>query len=331
MRKILLLISFLCLPSAYALDRESAVNYAAKGDYKKAYQLWQAEADKGDAVSQFYLGVVYEKGNGVAQDYPQALYWYIKAADQNVARAHYNLGNMFFNGRGMTVDYKEAVRRYKLAADLDYGPAQLNLGYMHEQGLTNKKNPKQAFQWYLKAANNGLEKAQIKVAKYYQQGNSVTEDKEKAIYWFKKALAQNEDSVTQYDLAMLYLAEKKTRQAGVQMLRETAEGGERLAQYQLGYLYGQGVSLKQDYEQATFWYKRAAKQQVPEAQFVLCLSYSLGKGVPVDVVLAHVWCEAAAENNVEAAEDALEAIKESMTLKQLQAAANVAPLLLPKR
>jgi len=60
------------------------------------------------------------------------------------------------------------------------------------------------------------------------------------------------------------------------------------------------------------------------------LSYSLGRGLPVDVVLAHVWCEAATKNKAEGAEEALKTIRESMSSEQLQAAAKIAPILNPE-
>ena len=319
-----------------AIDAETGAHHAAKGDYKTAYNIWKVFAEEGDAKSQFYLGVSYEnglgeKGSGVEKDYPQALFWYIKAGEQGIARAHYNIGNMFFNGRGMSVDYKEASRRFKLAADQDYPPAQYNYAYGLEQGLGGEKDPNAAFEWYLKAAENGLAKAQIKVAKSYETGLlGVTKDKAKAVEWYEKASIQKETPEARYHLAMLYIDDETKRQKGIQLLREAAEDGERLAQYQLGYLYGQGKKAKQDYEQAVFWYKRAAKQQVPDAQYLLCLSYSLGRGVPVDVVIAHVWCEAAARNKAEGAEEALNTIRGSMSTEQLKAAAKVAPLLDPE-
>jgi hypothetical protein len=49
----------------------------------------QAKAEKGDAEAQFYLGVMYENGNGVLKDYTEAVKWYRKAADQGAAAAQH--------------------------------------------------------------------------------------------------------------------------------------------------------------------------------------------------------------------------------------------------
>ncbi len=309
MQKTFFLIVVLLSVPALAIDAETGAQYAAKGDYATAYNIWKVFAEEGDPLSQFYLGVLYEKGSGVEKDYPQALFWYIKSAEQGVAKASYNIGNMFFNGRGVSRDYKEAERRFRLAAELNYPPAQYNLAYTLDKSLNGEKNPTEVFNWYLKAAKNGVQKAKSKVGKMYEVGIGAAQDKEKAIYWYEKVVSK--DPEIRIRLAKLYLDDQNRVEEGIRLLRSSAENGDKLAQYQLGYLYGQGEKVKQDYEQATFWYKRAAKQQVPEAQYLLCLSYSLGKGVPVDMAVAQAWCEAAVINKAEGAEEALKEIKES--------------------
>ncbi len=321
------LICSLLITPVLAIDAETGARHAAKGDYKTAYNIWKVFAEEGDAMSQFYLGILYEKGNGVDQQYPQALFWYIKAANQGVAKAQHNIGNIFFEGRGVSQDYKEAKRRFKLAAELNYSPAQYNLAYILEKGLGGEEKPKEAFEWYLKAAKNGLLKAQVKVGKLFEQGRVIAKDREQAIYWYEEIA--HDDSEARNSLAKLYLEEEETIENGLSLLRAGAENGDRLSQYNLGYVYGQGEKVKQDYELAVFWYKRAARQQVADAQYLLCLSYSLGRGVPIDVVIAHVWCEAAVKNGVDGAEEVLTTIRESMSAKQRSAAVKLAPMLNP--
>ncbi len=329
MHRVLFFVGCLLTLQTLAFDAEIGAFHAAKGDFKTAYNIWRVSAEGGDAMSQYYLGVLYERGNGIEQSYSKALFWYLKAANQGIARAHYNIGNMFFQGKGMSVDYGEAARRFRLAADLGYAPAQYNLAYIFERGLNGHKDMKKAFTWYLKAAENGLAEAMLQVAAFYENGQGIRQDKSRAIYWYGKVA--NKDNKAKVHLARLNLEDPATRKQGLQLLREAAEDGDPLAQFELGYQYGQGKHVRQDYEQAVFWYKRAAKQQVPDAQYLLCLSYSLGKGVPVDIILAHVWCEAAAKNGAEGAAEALRTIRESMTVSQRKAARKVAPVLNPQR
>jgi hypothetical protein len=335
MRLYIPLIFFLLTTPVLGIDAETG-NEAAKeatrdGKYDPAYKKWKAQAKDGDARSQYSLGVLNEKGpgikQGIEQDYAQAQYWYMKAADQGMVKAQYNLANMFLAGRGMKVDHGEALRRFRLAAAKGYPPAQYNLAYMLEVGQGEDQDIAQAFHWYQKAANKGLPEAQFKLAKFYASGHGTTKDKEKAVYWYEKLVAAKAQPDARYDLAMLWLTAEETQEKGLTLLRKVAEEGHSLAQYQLGYVYGLGKGVIQDYEQATFWYYRAARQQISEAQYLLCLSYSLGKGVPVDVLRAHVWCEAASNNRVAGAQEALQSIKEAMSTEQLEEAKELALIL----
>ena len=60
-------------------------------------------AEQGNAVAQFNLGVMYEKGEGVPKDYKQAAYWYSKAAEQGNAEAQTILGIMYGEGEGVNL------------------------------------------------------------------------------------------------------------------------------------------------------------------------------------------------------------------------------------
>jgi TPR repeat protein len=75
------------------------------GDYKTAVQLFRPLAERGDAVAQTALGVMYHDGIGVPQDYPQAARWWRKAANQGNAKAQVLLGGLYFKGHGVPQDY----------------------------------------------------------------------------------------------------------------------------------------------------------------------------------------------------------------------------------
>jgi TPR repeat protein len=77
----------------------------------------RTRAEQGDAAAQFNLGVMYAKGQGVAQDYAEAATWYRKAAEQGYAPAQCKLGTMYSQGHGVTQDYAEAMKWYRKAAE----------------------------------------------------------------------------------------------------------------------------------------------------------------------------------------------------------------------
>ena len=57
--------------------------------------------------------------------------------------------------------------------------------------------------------------------------------------------------------------------------------------------FGNGV--KQDYSEAVRWYRKAVKQDNPDAQCMLGVCYELGNGVNQDFVEADKWYHLAAE------------------------------------
>ena len=84
-------------------------------DDKDAARWFRLAEDHGNADAQANLGMMYEEGDGVAQDYKEALRWYRLAADNGNPDAQTRLGFMHWRGRGVPQDYKEAVRWFRLS------------------------------------------------------------------------------------------------------------------------------------------------------------------------------------------------------------------------
>jgi len=87
-----------------------------RGDYRAAVKELRDLAEHGEARAQYDLALLYDKGQGVAQDDKQALHWYRKAAEQGEARAQYNVGLMYAKGQGVQQDDVEAYLWIGLAA-----------------------------------------------------------------------------------------------------------------------------------------------------------------------------------------------------------------------
>ncbi len=87
-----------------------------RGDYPTALRELRPLARQGDANAQLFVGLMYDKGQGVPQDYAEAAKWYRKAAEQGYAAAQYNLGIMYYKGRGVPQDYVRAHMWINLAA-----------------------------------------------------------------------------------------------------------------------------------------------------------------------------------------------------------------------
>jgi len=91
------------------------------------------------------------------------------------------------------------------------------------------------------------------------------------------------------------------------------------------YFYGRGVP--RDYIAAEHWYRKAAEQESPYAQYDLGCMYYMGRGVLQDFVLAHMWLNLAAAHSSARQEDFArmrEAVAANMTAEQIAEAQRLA-------
>ena len=73
-------------------------------------------ADQGNADGEYYLGLVYAKGQGVTQDHAEANKWFLKSAAQGNLDAQSILGFNYASGRGVSQSLVEALKWSILAA-----------------------------------------------------------------------------------------------------------------------------------------------------------------------------------------------------------------------
>ena len=100
------ILVFSLASSAWAGVQEGLAAYKDK-DYATALVELRAAANSGFSNAQFFLGVMYENGQGVMQNDKEATAWYRKAAYQGYAVAQFFLGLRYANGQG--VDRKSVV------------------------------------------------------------------------------------------------------------------------------------------------------------------------------------------------------------------------------
>ncbi len=91
-------------------DLHKGIEASLAGDYAVAMREFRPLAEEGHAEAQSALGLMYEKGQGVARDDTQAVAWWRKSAEQGYAGAQYALGIMYAAGRGVAQDDAQALR-----------------------------------------------------------------------------------------------------------------------------------------------------------------------------------------------------------------------------
>ncbi len=78
---------------------------------------YRSLAEKGDAESQFRLGVHYNLGWGVPQDHAEAAEWYRKAAERGFLTAMSYLGEMYVEGKGVPQNFVRAHMWFSLVVE----------------------------------------------------------------------------------------------------------------------------------------------------------------------------------------------------------------------
>jgi TPR repeat protein len=164
----------------------------ARQDYATAYQEWRVPAEAGDPLAQYNLGVLYEAGQGVAQDPVEAAKWYRLAADQGLGSAQYNLGLAALLGRGHGQDDKAAAKWFEAAGAQGVALAQYNLGVLYASGRGVAQDSGESVKWTSLAAKQGVASAQYNLGVMYAGGWGVTQDKAAALHWYRLAADQGQ-------------------------------------------------------------------------------------------------------------------------------------------
>ena len=218
------------ISQAFAGFDEGLAAYEA-GNFKLAYEEFLTAAERGDAVAQFYLGMMYDKGRGVQRNYTTAARWYRQAAEQGDAVAQFNLALMYATGEGVARDEVVAAQWFRQAAAQGHIRAQFNIGVMYEKGEGISRDDQAAVRWYRKAANQGYTKAQFNLALMYDKGQGVPRNYEEAVRWYRRA----------------------------------ADQGHSKAQFNIGVMYDKGQGIPRSYVEAYRWYSLAAAQSNEKA------------------------------------------------------------------
>jgi localization factor PodJL len=129
----------------------------------EAVKLLTQAAEKGQAVAQYRLGTLYERGQGVSVDGVKAVHWYGLAAAQGNRKAMHNLAVAYAGGIGGKKNMAEAARWFAKAAALGLSDSQFNLAVLYERGDGVPQSLADAYKWYAIAAATGDAESKARV------------------------------------------------------------------------------------------------------------------------------------------------------------------------
>jgi len=140
--------------NAQALFDEGVRKIEAKD--RSGVEIMRKAANLGLPRAQFYLGKMYEMGEGgVKKDLVEARRWTERAATAGDPRAMHNLALFYFKGDGGAKNSTTAASWFRKAADQGLVDSQFNLAQLYEGGWGVSQNPAEAYKWYVIAGRAG--------------------------------------------------------------------------------------------------------------------------------------------------------------------------------
>lgn len=184
--------------SCTALGYKYIQGKEVRQDYNITKQYFE-KAMWNDPLAQFYLGMMYRNGLGVAQDFSMAKSKYILACNFNIADACSALGYMYSNGMGVEKDYAKANGLNQKACEEGSALGCLNIGmaYVLPQGV--KINYTEAVKYFKLACNGGVADGCSSLGVTYERGLGVSKNFDLSKLYYKEACEYgNENGCANY-------------------------------------------------------------------------------------------------------------------------------------
>lgn len=285
--------------AAYELGYLISRTPGADGD--QAMRWLRVAANKNLPKAQYALGDLYVHSGEPGL----AVQWYEKATAQGHIEAKRQLAALLVSGSGVAKDEKRGIALLRDAAEKGDADAQYKLCAAYQNGLGVEKDAKQSMDWLKKAAEGGHTLSQRTLGHYYVIGAApLQQDRAEAEKWFRKAIAGGDSTAQELldklkttpdcmwdDLPTLTAKAKagnaeacralSTRYAlgepglpqdeklALHWLKKAAEGGDSMAQHNLGAAYFNGTGVAKDEKAASAWLKKAAEGGYAESQYTL--------------------------------------------------------------
>ena len=247
---------------------------------QRAFALFAAAAEAGDAEAAFKVGEYYLDGKAVLGQPAEAARWYRRAAEAGHLGAQVRLAQLHLLGlpedaadlgaglfesvKPIGVDYGAAMRWAKRAADAGVPDAQAIVGYILSSGPEELRDPDAALKWYRESAQGDCPQGRLGYA---------------------LMLMLRADTAAAHDELVL-----------------AAAAGVPKAHYLLGAEAERGVGTASDDAKARYHYTIAAEAGLASAQTRLGLLLIEGRGGPADLLNGESWLRRAAlSDDIEAA------------------------------
>lgn len=187
----------------------------------KAIYYYTQAANQKNAYAQYTLGKIYYEGKYVTKDVRKGMYYLQLSADQNYPSAQYIIGCIFYNNcsndiqkikKGQNYIFRSLLNGNKLASFVS--------GFIYHEGRTVKRDINRSIRYYKEASSFNIQYAKNNLGIIYKNGfgNEIEANTQNAIIFFEEAIKNNDDSISKFNLANIYLYDENDIDKSINLL-----------------------------------------------------------------------------------------------------------------
>lgn len=265
-------------------------------------------AEAGLPAALYLLGVMNERGLGMACDLGMAMQLYRRAAEKGHCISQFIWGRALLLGIGVDADPLAGETWLRRAALQGNSDAAVFLGALKAaEGLGGEEDRMRICRQFERAALSGDPVAAFNCAVCLTHGFGVERDDDQATEWLRKAAAHLPQAQLWYGRALVEgRGVERDLAKGRSFIARAAAADLVDAQVALGEMMLKGLDRDREPEGAIALFEQAAARGHRGAMFAAGVMRAGGYGVPPDFTAARHWLRAAAERGHERARAILE-------------------------
>jgi TPR repeat protein len=273
---------------------------------EKAFMIAFHGAERGDAVAQCVLALMYRLGKFVNQNFIEATYWYSKAAENRVGFANCAAGCQYYFGEGVQQNFEKAAELFKKG--IPSADCHRYFGLLYEWGNGVEKDYNKALEHYFQSAKNDIT-GMFSVASLMQVAEEMRYNIETIINIFLKIIEkgvrkamwclgfiffQKKFNTLNLEMAFYWFKMAADTKYGPPLDHEEnavykALTGDSTYQFELGKKILRGIDTLTDPSRGVEWITKASKNGNTSAMIELSHCYFVGYGVQKDHKQALHW------------------------------------------
>lgn len=272
----------------YKLGMMNMKGQGVEENMEKAESYLKQSAQNGNSYAQYqYAKILIEKGDD--ESAKKAIEMLRKSALKKNTMSQYALGKLYATDERF-YNEAQAVRFLSMASN-ENDFAKYQLGKIYADTQSKFYDMEKAIKCFTDTAEKGNEHACYNLGKIYMNKESEYYNIDKAIYYMEKASDCNND-FAKYKLGCIYSDKEIAQynpQKAVENFTVVADKGNEFAQCKLGKIFMDKESEMYNPEKGIHYYKMASEQGNEYADMALGFIYLSGNGVPVDKSQARAY------------------------------------------